>query len=79
VLFARWLSLSLTTAGSVGYQFDSTSGDAYNYQFATPKSPKGANHRDHCSHAEGNQAPAGCEREANAFLVAYPKGRQGNS
>ena len=54
--------------GSVGYQFDSTSGDAYNYEFATTKTvANGADHRDHRARRGRNpQAAAGRGRQARA-------------
>jgi len=61
-------------AGSVGYQFDSTSGDAYNYQFATTKSPKRANTETIVRDADGKPKPLlDASGKPTPFLVAYPK------
>ena len=55
-------------AGSVGYQFDSTSGDAYNYQFATTKTvANGQTTETILRNADGTpKAHAGRRRQAGA-------------
>jgi amino acid transporter len=62
-------------AGSVGYQFDSTSGDAYNYQFATTKvTEKGQTTETIVRDAEGKPKPLlDASGKPTPFLVAYPE------
>ncbi|HME08523.1 MAG TPA: APC family permease [Bryobacteraceae bacterium] len=68
-------------AGTVGYQFDSNSGDAYNYEFATEKVvANGATTENILRDADGKPKP---KLDANGkvvpFLVAYPdKDEKGN-
>src|SRR5271165_857696 len=68
-------------AGSVGYQFDSNSGDAYNYEFATEKVvANGATTENILRDADGKPKP---KLDANGkvvpFLVTYPdKDEKGN-
>jgi amino acid transporter len=62
-------------AGSVGYQFDSTSGDAYNYQFATTKvTEKGQTTETIVRDADGKPKPLlDASGKPTPFLVAYPE------
>src|SRR5271165_788281 len=68
-------------AGTVGYQFDSNSGDAYNYEFATEKVvANGATTENILRDADGKPKP---KLDANGkvvpFLVTYPdKDEKGN-
>ena len=77
VLFAA-LALGYRTshpAGSVGYQFDSTSGDAYNYQFATTKATvNGQTTETIVRDADGKPKPLldGAGKPA-PYLVTYPE------
>jgi len=62
-------------AGSVGYQFDSTSGDAYNYQFATQKTvANGQTTETVLRSADGTpKALLDAAGKPVPFLVAYPE------
>src|ERR1035438_6849499 len=62
-------------AGSVGYQFDSTSGDAYNYQFATTKTTaNGQTTETIVRDADGKPKPLlDASGKATPFLVTYPE------
>jgi len=62
-------------AGSVGYQFDSTSGDAYNYQFATQKATaNGQTTETILRNADGTPKPLmDAAGKPVPFLVAYPE------
>ncbi len=62
-------------AGSVGYQFDSTSGDAYNYQFATQKATaNGQTTETIVRNADGTPKPLmDAAGKPVPFLVAYPE------
>ena len=67
--------------GSVAYQFDSTSGDAYTYEFATEKTTVNGQTTDTIVRDADrrSQAQAGCRREAGAIPVSYPdKDDKGN-
>jgi basic amino acid/polyamine antiporter, APA family len=61
-------------AGSVGYQFDSASGDAYNYQFATEKAvANGQTTETVLRNADGTPKPLlDTAGKPVPFLVAYP-------
>ena len=68
-------------AGSVGYQFDSTSGDAYNYQFATTKATvNGVTTETVVRDADGKPKPLmDASGKPAPFLVTYPeKDEKGN-
>jgi amino acid transporter len=68
-------------AGSVGYQFDSTSGDAYNYQFATTKATvNGVTTETVVRDADGKPKPLlDAAGKQTPFLVTYPdKDEKGN-
>jgi amino acid transporter len=62
-------------AGSVGYQFDSTSGDAYNYQFATAKATaNGQTTETILRDADGKPKPLlDASGKPAPFLVTYPE------
>jgi amino acid transporter len=62
-------------AGSAGYQFDSTSGDAYNYQFATTKTTaNGQTTETIVRDADGKPKPLlDASGKATPFLVTYPE------
>jgi len=83
VLFAA-LALGYRTshpAGSVGYQFDSASGDAYNYQFATTKTTvNGQTAETILRDADGKPKPLlDASGKPAPFLVTYPeKDEHGN-
>ena len=77
VLFAA-LALGYRTshpAGSVGYQFDSTSGDAYNYQFATTKATvNGQTTETIVRDADGKPKPlVDSAGKPVPYLVTYPE------
>ena len=66
--------------GSVAYQFDSTSGDAYTYEFATAEADgqRQAHRRDRARRQRRSQADAGCRRQARALPHRLSReGRQG--
>jgi amino acid transporter len=68
-------------AGSVGYQFDSTSGDAYNFQFATTKATvNGVTTETILRDADGKPKPLlDASGKPAPFLVTYPeKDEKGN-
>jgi basic amino acid/polyamine antiporter, APA family len=68
-------------AGSVGYQFDSTSGDAYNYQFATTKTvANGVTAETIVRNADGTpKALVDTAGKPVPFLIGYPdKDEKGN-
>ena len=68
-------------AGSVGYQFDSTSGDAYNYQFATTKTvANGVTTETIVRNADGTpKALLDTAGKPVPFLIGYPdKDEKGN-
>jgi amino acid transporter len=68
-------------AGSVGYQFDSTSGDAYTYQFATTKTvANGQTTETVVRAADGTPKPLlDAAGKPVPFLIAYPdKDEKGN-
>ena len=83
VLFAA-LALGYRSShpsGSVGYQFDSTSGDAYNYQFATTKATvNGQTTETIVRDADGKPKPLlDASGKPAPFLVTYPeKDEHGN-
>jgi APA family basic amino acid/polyamine antiporter len=62
-------------SGSVGYQFDSTSGDAYNYQFATTKATvNGQTTETILRDADGKPKPLlDASGKPAPFLVTYPE------
>ena len=77
VLFAA-MALGYRTshpAGSVGYQFDSASGDAYNYQFATTKATvNGQTTETILRDADGKPKPLlDASGKPAPYLVAYPE------
>jgi amino acid transporter len=77
VLFAA-LALGYRTshpAGSVGYQFDPTSGDAYNYQFATTKATvNGQTTETILRDADGKPKPLlDSAGKPAPYLVTYPE------
>jgi amino acid transporter len=77
VLFAA-LALGYRTshpAGSVGYQFDPTSGDAYNYQFATTKATvNGQTTETIVRDADGKPKPLlDSAGKPAPYLVTYPE------
>jgi basic amino acid/polyamine antiporter, APA family len=77
VLFAA-LALGYRSShpsGSVGYQFDSTSGDAYNYQFATTKATvNGVTTETIVRDADGKPKPLlDASGKQTPFLVTYPE------
>jgi APA family basic amino acid/polyamine antiporter len=61
-------------AGSVGYQFDAASGDAYNYEFATEKVvANGAATENILRDADGKPKPKlDAAGKVTPFLVSYP-------
>jgi amino acid transporter len=62
-------------SGSVGYQFDSTSGDAYNYQFATTKATvNGQTTETIVRDADGKPKPLlDAAGKPAPYLVTYPE------